>query len=110
MIRSGGSDFVMADAAVAAVWSVGVVMKDGGGWNDGGAGSKLLPMSILSVVDCTLPLFRCKSHMISLRLSCGNIWDIWSTCAGVNLSPGVVPLGLLDDVDEVLSPAPVEKK
>ena len=50
-------------------------------------GSSCLPINTLSVVACTLPLFRCRSHMISLRFSCGNICDICSTCAAVKRRP-----------------------
>ena len=37
MIRSGGREFDELVEAVVAVESVGVVMNEGGGWNDGGA-------------------------------------------------------------------------
>jgi len=61
------------------------------GWNDGGAASSPRPPSILSVVAVTLPPFRCRSHMISRRFSCGNIWDICSTCAAVKRWPALRP-------------------
>lgn len=98
------------DETIVAVESDGVVINEGGGWKDGGAGSSPLPVNILSVVDCTLPLFRCKSHMISLLLSCGNTCAIWSTCAEVKRIPGVVPLGVVEDVDEESLVAAEEKK
>lgn len=50
-------------------------------------GSRPRPDNTLSVVAGTLPLLRCRSHMISRRLSWGNIWAIWSTWAGVNRKP-----------------------
>jgi len=59
-------------------------------------GSSVLPPNTRSIVACTLPLFRCRSHIISRRLNCGNIPLTWSTCAGVNLSPLVRDV----DVDE----------
>ena len=90
-----------------------VVVNAIGGWNDGGAyhfvsipymphvpfggvrtGSNALPPNTLSVVACTLPLFRCRSHIISRRLSWGNICEICSTCAAVKRRP-------LRDVEEV---------
>jgi len=45
--------------------------------------SNPLPPNTRSVTACTLPPFRCKFHNISRRLSCGNIWEICSTCAGL---------------------------
>ena len=45
--------------------------------------SNPLPLNTLSVVACTLPPFRCRSHCISLLLSCGNICAICSMCAGL---------------------------
>lgn len=39
-------------------------------------GSKPRPDKTLSVVAGTLPLLRCRSHMISRRLNWGNIWEI----------------------------------
>ncbi len=73
-----------------------------GGWNDGGGYRHKYPAtktplpddnphtvsnpplaSTLSVVAATLPPFRCKSHIISRRPSCGNIFAICSTSAGL---------------------------
>jgi len=61
--------------------------------NKSHTGSSVLPPNTRSIVACTLPLFRCKSHIMSRRLNCGNIPLTWSTCAGVNLNP------LVRDVD-----------
>lgn len=107
VIRSGGSDFKGGVVDEFVVFAGGFV-NEIGGWNDGGAceiqvniclhllrlttgggltGSSPWPVKTLSVVACTLPLLRCRSHMISLRFNCGNIWAICSTCAGVKRSP-----------------------
>lgn len=43
--------------------------------------SKPLPLNIRSVVATTFPPFRCKSHMILLLGTCGNICCIRSTSA-----------------------------
>ncbi len=128
VIRSGGSDFAIVAEVAVVVESDVVVMNEGGGWKDGGAynrisasyhvpnillkltGSSALPIRILSVVACTLPRFRCKSHIISRRLICGNICAIWSTCAGVKRIPGVVPRGAEEDVDIDEESAGEEKK
>lgn len=39
----------------------------------------VLPANTLSVVDCTLPPVRCRSHSIVRRSTCGNICCILST-------------------------------
>lgn len=48
--------------------------------------SKPLPLNALSVVIAMFPPFRCRSHAISRRSSCGNICASCSTCAGFTLS------------------------
>lgn len=61
--------------------------------------SRPRPLSTLSVVAEALPPFRCRSHAISRRLSCGNIVAIWSTCAGFMRGAeraGVTPACVLD--------------
>lgn len=54
--------------------------------------SNPLPVKILSVVAATLPPFRCKSHISSLRVSCGNICARWSSCTGSTVWVPVLPL------------------
>ena len=49
--------------------------------------SRPRPPSTRSDVAATLPPFLCRSHMMSLRLSCGNICATCSTWAPVNLWP-----------------------
>ena len=44
------------------------------------------PPSIRSLVAATLPPLRCRSHIISRRLTCGNMEASWSTCWGLILS------------------------
>lgn len=56
--------------------------------------SKPRPERTLSVVAATLPPFRCRSHMISRVLNCGNIWDICSTWAGSTTFPRARPRAL----------------
>lgn len=101
VIRSGS---VTLGCAADVSGADDVAAKVIGGWKDGGAwssvslrfpsscsdevlltGSKPRPASTLSVVACTLPLFRCRSHMISRLLNCGNICNTCSTCAAENL-------------------------
>lgn len=41
------------------------------------------PLNILSVVATTFPPFRCRSHMILRRETCGNICCILSTSASL---------------------------
>lgn len=70
------------------------------GWNEGGGLSKPLPPKTLSVVAATFPPFRCRSHAIALRSSCGNIADTWSTlltstCRSREEELGVDDAGLL---------------
>jgi hypothetical protein len=55
-------------------------------------GSKPLPVNIRSVVAGTEPLFRCRSHMMSRRFSCGNMAETCSTCAAVKRRPLLRPL------------------
>jgi hypothetical protein len=45
--------------------------------------SKPRPLNILSVVATTFPPFRCRSHMILRRETCGNICCILSTSASL---------------------------
>jgi hypothetical protein len=45
--------------------------------------SRPLPLSILSVVATTFPPFRCRSHIILRRDTCGNICCILSTSASL---------------------------
>lgn len=45
--------------------------------------SRPLPLSILSVVATTFPPFRCRSHIIFRRDTCGNICCILSTSASL---------------------------
>ncbi len=56
--------------------------------------SKPRPERTRSVVAATLPPFRCRSHMISRVLNCGNIWDICSTWAGSTTLPRARPRAL----------------
>ena len=99
---------------------LGVAEAGIGGWNEGGGCStsyiqhviptrsmaRRAPLTasnpplakILSVVAATLPPFRCKSHIISLRLIWGNIIATCSTSAGFaarGLERGVVAEGLV---------------
>ena len=62
--------------------------------------SRLLPINTFSVVACTLPPFRCRSHIISLLFNCGNICDICSTWVAVNRRPLPVPAAPELDRDE----------
>lgn len=77
----------------AAVLEVGFEGRRFSGWKEGGGTSKALPLNTLSVVAVTFPPFRCRSHMISLRLNCGNICDNWSTCAVFTPKPRDCPAG-----------------
>lgn len=45
--------------------------------------SNPLPLNILSVVATTFPPFRCRSHIIFRRDTCGNICCILSTSASL---------------------------
>ncbi|KAK9422713.1 hypothetical protein SUNI508_00576 [Seiridium unicorne] len=45
-----------------------------------------LPLRILSVVACTLPPVRCRSHSTVRRSTCGNICCILSTAASLALT------------------------
>lgn len=54
-----------------------------GGWKDCGGTSKPRPLKILSVVATTFPPFRCRSHMMLRRETCGNICCILSTSASL---------------------------
>jgi len=80
VIRSGCRGFTCAGVDVAADEDAGTGR---GGWKDCGGTSKPLPLSILSVVATTFPPFRCKSHMILRRETCGNICCILSTSASL---------------------------
>ena len=64
--------------------------------------SRDLPLSTLSVVAAAFPPFLCRSHAMSLLLSCGNICAMVSIWAGLirteRLATGRVPFaeGLLE--------------
>lgn len=81
MIRSGCNGFGLVPVGVADVELDG----DGGrgGWKDCGGISNPLPLKILSVVAITFPPFRCRSHMIVLLDTCGNICCTRSTSASL---------------------------
>lgn len=57
--------------------------------------SNPLPPKTRSTVAPTAPRFRCRSHITSRRLSCGNMASTVSACAGVKRMPP-----LFDKADE----------
>jgi len=98
VIRSGCAGFAAGRADATRVRAAGAgvgMLKLGGAWcvvvSNVSISRRLVveltvsrprPLSTLSVVAEALPPFRCRSHAISRRLSCGNIVAIWSICAG----------------------------
>lgn len=92
-IKSCPSDLVGGDGAGCAGGTpVGGIATRG--WKEGGGASKPRPERTRSVVAATLPPFRCRSHIISRVLNCGNIWDICSTWAGSTTLPRARPRAL----------------